>query len=209
VLTPGYDGAVSARTCIDASVPRRVVMVGNYHWVAKSENLRQFVAAADAVFHANGIVLDVVGAMPTALAQELRATAQATVLHGFVDDIAPVFANARIAVVPEEIGGGFKLKFLDYIFGRVPVASLSHATAGLPDEVRRAMVCADDVPALVNAIVAHIDDTDGLSARQDAALQAAQARYRWADRGRDLLAAIQRQTRGRVALSAAGCAVPQ
>jgi glycosyltransferase involved in cell wall biosynthesis len=209
VLTPGYDGVVSGRTQVDAKVSRHVVMVGNYNWVAKSENLRQFVAAADAVFHAHGIVLDVVGAMPPALAQELRATAKATVLHGFVDDIAPVFANARIAVVPEEIGGGFKLKFLDYIFGRVPVASLTHATAGLPDEIRRAMICRDGLPALVRAIVDHIDDTEGLSALQDAALHAAQARYRWADRGRDLLAAIQRQTRSRVAQPAAGRTVPQ
>jgi polysaccharide biosynthesis protein PslH len=197
VLTPGYDGAVSARARIDASVPRRVVMVGNYNWVAKSENLRQFVAAADASFHAHGIVLDVVGSMSDPLAQELRCGTKATVLHGFVDDIAPIFANARIAVVPEEIGGGFKLKFLDYIFGRVAVASLSHATAGLPDEIRRAMICCDDLPALVRAIIARIDDTDALTALQDAALSAAQARYRWADRGRDLRAAVRRVGRQR------------
>lgn len=209
VLTPGYDGAVSGRTRVDASVPRHVVMVGNYNWVAKSENLRQFVAAADAPFHAHGIVLDVVGSMSDALAQELRHGSQATVLHGFVDDIAPVFANARIAVVPEEIGGGFKLKFLDYIFGRVTVASLGHATAGLPDEIRRAMICRDDVNALVRAIVERIDDTEGLTMLQDAALRAAQARYRWADRGRDLLAAIQRQTRSRVAGPLASLGVPR
>ncbi|HEY4065880.1 MAG TPA: glycosyltransferase, partial [Burkholderiaceae bacterium] len=196
VLTPGHDGAVSTRARIDASVPRRVVMVGNYQWVAKSENLRRFVAAADALFHANGIALDVVGSMPPALAREL-GNCRATVLHGFVDDIAPLFANARIAVVPEEIGGGFKLKFLDYIFGRVAVASLSHATAGLSDEIRRAMICRDDVPALVRAIVDRIDDTDALTALQDAALDAAQARYRWADRGRELLRAIRRQAGSR------------
>jgi glycosyltransferase involved in cell wall biosynthesis len=121
-----------------------------------------------------------------------------------------LFANARIAVVPEEIGGGFKLKFLDYIFGRVAVASLGHATAGLPEEIRRAMICCEDVPALVRAIVDRIDDTDGLTALQDAALHAAQARYRWADRGRDLLAAIRRQThRSRAAQPVAGLGVPQ
>lgn len=192
VLTPGYGGAVSQRGRIDAGVPRQVVMVGNYRWVAKSENLRQFVAAADAAFHASGITVHVIGAMSDGLADELRRGTRATVLHGFVADIAPHFANARIAVVPEEIGGGFKLKFLDYIFGRVAVASLTHATAGLPEAIRSAMICRDDIGSLVQAIVAHIDDTDALSLMQDAALAAARARYRWEDRGHELLDAVRR-----------------
>ncbi|MFT3719909.1 glycosyltransferase [Pseudorhodoferax sp.] len=190
VLTPGYDGTVSGRTRMPVDTPRHVVMVGNYQWVAKSENLRQFVAAADAEFHRNGITLHVIGSMPQALASELRASTRATVLHGFVDDIAPHFANARIAVVPEEIGGGFKLKFLDYIFGRVAVASLTHATAGLPAEVRDAMICRDRLPALVQAIVEQIDDTETLDRMQADALAAAQARYRWEDRGTALLEAV-------------------
>lgn len=192
VLTPGYIGAESQRKTITSQVPRNVIMVGNYKWVAKSENLRQFVAAADAIFHANGITLQVIGSMTEALAQELRQNAKATVLHGFVDDVAPHFANARIAVVPEEIGGGFKLKFLDYFFGRVAVASLSHATAGLPDEIRSAMICRPDLTSLVESIVANMDDTAKLSSMQETALTAAQSRYRWEDRGRDLLDAVQR-----------------
>lgn len=192
VLTPGYGGSAVAERHIDATVPRHVVMVGNYHWMAKAENLRQFVAAADAAFHAHGITLHVLGAMAPALAQELARSTRATVLHGYVADSAPHFAAARIAVVPEQIGGGFKLKFLDYIFSRVAVASLGHATAGLPEPVRQAMICRDDLPALVQAIVETIDDTERLSELQQRAYAAAQARYRWADRGRDLLAAVQR-----------------
>ncbi len=191
VLTPGYGGAVALSRQIDASVPRNVVMVGSYQWVAKSENLRQFVAAADAAFHAHGITLHVVGSMSEALAQELRASTRATVLHGFKADIAPHFAAARIAVVPEVIGGGFKLKFLDYFFGRVAVATLGQAAAGLPDEIRRAMIVRDDLPALVRSIVDAIDDTPRLSALQQAAFAAAEARYHWADRGRSLREAIK------------------
>lgn len=191
VLTPGYTGEISSRPTLTSSVPRNVVMVGNYKWVAKSENLRQFVAAADSVFHRHGITLHVIGSMQDALAQELRRSAKATVLHGFVDDIAPHFANARIAVVPEEIGGGFKLKFLDYIFGRVPVATLTHAAAGLPEEIRSRMIQRKGVVELVNAIVETIDNVDSLDQLQRHALTAAQSRYRWEDRGTDLLAAIQ------------------
>jgi glycosyltransferase involved in cell wall biosynthesis len=203
VLTPGYIGAVSQRSRIGPEVPRNVIMVGNYKWVAKSENLRQFVAAADTAFHAAGITLHVVGSMAESLATELRQSTLATVLHGFVEDVAPHFANARIAVVPEEIGGGFKLKFLDYFFGRVAVASLTHATAGLPGEIRDSMICSSDIPSLVADIVANIDDTEKLSRLQTAALAAAQSRYRWEDRGRDLLVAIQRVSSALAGRSAA------
>ncbi|WP_326533355.1 glycosyltransferase [Pseudorhodoferax sp.] len=191
VLTPGYDGAVSTRTQLPPGTPRNVLMVGNYHWVAKSENLRQFVAAADALFHRNGITLHVVGGIPQELAAQLRRSSRATVIHGFVDDVAPHFANARLAIVPEAIGGGFKLKFLDYIFHRVAVATLAHAAAGLPPEIRASMVQSPDLAGLAQAIVDVVDDEARLDALQQRAFAAAQSRYRWTDRGHALLAAVR------------------
>lgn len=191
VLTPGYDGIVSERTQMPAQTPRNVVMVGNYHWVAKSENLRQFVEAADALFQHNGITLHVIGGIPDELAEHLRRTSKATVIHGFVDDIASHFAQARLAIVPEAIGGGFKLKFLDYIFNRVAVATLTHAAAGLPPEIRASMVQAQDLQGLARAIVDAIGDDAHLNSLQERAFIAAQSRYRWIDRGSDLLAAVR------------------
>ena len=108
-----------------AATERRVVLVGSFHWLVKQQNLQAFLAVADPLFARHGITLDVVGSMPEALAAALRSKLRATVLHGFVDDTRPLLAGARIAVVPEAIGGGFKLKFLDYLFGRVPIASSS------------------------------------------------------------------------------------
>lgn len=191
VLTPGYDGVVSHRLQMPADTPRNVIMVGNYHWVAKSENLRQFVAAADALFHSNGITLHVIGGIPDELAAQLRSTSRATVIHGFVDDIAAHFAQARIAIVPETIGGGFKLKFLDYIFNRVAVATLAHAAAGLPQDIRKAMICSADIDALAQDIVAAIGDTPRLDDLQQRAYVVAESRYRWLDRGRALLDAVR------------------
>ena len=81
--------------------------------------------------------------------------------HGFVDDVTAFYMNAKpvIALVPEVIGGGFKLKFLDYIFGRVPVASISAAAAGLPVEVRQATCCSPQIArcSLSTAVIEHID----------------------------------------------------
>ena len=189
-LTPGHDGAPVAAAAPRASLQRRVLLVGSFQWLVKQHNLQRFVAAADPVFERHGIVLDVIGSMPPGLAASLREQLRATRLHGFVDDIAPWLAGARLAVVPEELGGGFKLKFLDYVFGRVPVATLDGAAAGLPPALRAAMLRRADLPALVQAIVETIDDGPRLDEMQRQAALVARALFRWPDRGEALLSAV-------------------
>lgn len=195
-LTPGYAGCGAEDRAIDPSTPRRVVLVGSYGWVAKQENLRRFLALADPAFAAAGIGLDVVGRMPDALHDALSPGLRATTLHGFVDDVAPLLRGARIAVVPEVIGGGFKLKLLDYVFGRVPVATLAAAAAGLDAPLRARMMCSPDLPSLVSGVVDAIDRVDRLDTMQREAFDLARSAFRWADRGAALRRAIEATIRG-------------
>lgn len=198
-LTPGYSGPVAPERVINDKVPRRVVIVGSFRWVVKQENLRQFLAIADPAFAARGIGLDVIGDVPDGLRAELEPGLRATRLHGFVDDIAPYFAGARIAVVPELIGGGFKLKFLDYMFGRMAIASIRDAASGLDDRLRRRMFLRDDLASLVKAIVEHIDDYLTLDTMQTKAFQQARALFDWDDRGAALRDRFERLAGRRVA----------
>ncbi len=199
VMTPGYAGAPAPERAITAERPRRAVIVGSFRWVIKQENLRRFLAVADPLFARHGIRLDVVGDVPEPLAGELRARLEATTLHGFVDDPAPILAGARLAIVPELIGGGFKLKFLDYLFGRLPVATIAAAAAGMPEPVMRQMVMADTLPELAERIVQVIDDAAALEAMQSRAFAAASSDFDWATRGRQLAAAIERHRCGNTA----------
>ncbi|WP_232831265.1 glycosyltransferase [Peristeroidobacter agariperforans] len=185
-LTPGYDGAVAPERVIDASVPRRAVIVGSFQWVVKRENLARFVEHADAQFAAHGIELVVAGDVPDDLKQTLLAATRATRFEGFVKDLAPFLAQARIAIVPELIGGGFKLKFLDYIFGRVPVATVDAAAAGLPPKLREDLLTSTDFAGLTSAIVEHIDRLEHLNRLQTDAFEQAKTLYRWEDRGLQL-----------------------
>lgn len=185
-LTPGYDGAVAPERKIDASVPRRAVIVGSFHWVVKRENLARFVEHADARFAANGIELVVAGDVPADLKQTLLANSRATHFQGFVTELGPFLAQARIAIVPELIGGGFKLKFLDYIFGRVPVATVDAAAAGLPQRLRDDLITSTDFEGLTTAIIENIDRLEQLNRIQSAAFEQARTLYRWEDRGLQL-----------------------
>jgi polysaccharide biosynthesis protein PslH len=189
-LPPGYAGTVVSERVIDETTPRRVVIVGSFRWAPKQENLARFVECADPVLHSHGIHLDIVGDVPDELLASLRARCRATTFHGFVDDMAPLLNQVRIAVVPELIGGGFKLKFLDYFFTRVPVVTLVDATAGLPTALREQMFAATSLPALVASIVANIDRLDRLNELQDRAFHSARSLFRWEDRGVRLQQAI-------------------
>lgn len=200
VLPPGYSGARRSERVIAADCPKRVVLIGSFRWIVKQENLRRFVELADGAFHRHGIAFDVIGDMPESLLAELQPRLKATVFHGFVDDVAPYLARARLAVVPEAIGGGFKLKFLDYIFGRVPVATVAAAAAGLPPGLRRHLLSRHDLAALVDAIVAHMERLEVLNDMQLGAFAAAGQLYQWRDRGSALHEAIAACQQARAAL---------
>jgi glycosyltransferase involved in cell wall biosynthesis len=193
-LTPGYAGEAVAPRNIDERTPRRVAIVGSFHWVMKQENLRRFVEIADPVFAANDVQLDIIGDVPEGLRLALQSKARATQFHGFVADDAleQLLSQARMAVVPELIGGGFKLKFLDYLFGRVPIATLAAAAAGVPRALQAHMIVRSDLESLTAAIVADIDRFDVLNRRQESALEMARALFRWQDRGVQLSRAISR-----------------
>lgn len=189
-LTPGYSGWVAEPRTITVDTPRRVIIVGSFRWVIKQDNLRRFVELADPLFKKHNIELDVVGEVPAELLAQLQSRCEVTHFHGFVTDVAPLFARARIAAVPEAIGGGFKLKLLDYIFARVPVATLSQAAAGLPQTLQQHMLVRDDLPALLLGMVEYIDRIADLNQLQHAAFRHAELDYRWEQRGQQLRQAI-------------------
>ena len=188
-LTPGYSGYRATDRDLPAS-KRRVVLVGSFRWIVKQENLRQLLDLSDSIFYQNGIELDVVGHVPEELIESYKGRLRATEFHGFVDDYSKIFSAARIAIVPEIIGGGFKLKILDYIFGGLPVASLEQASAGLPLAIRNNFITSETLEGLINKIVESIDDVKSLDRMQTDSASAAAGLFDWTDRGRALHAAI-------------------
>ena len=190
ILTPGYSGRVVPQRKLMESDSMNVVMLGSFHWAAKQENLRQFLKIADPIFLQAGVTFHVIGSMSQVLRDELLPQLNATQLHGFVDDPAAILDASRIALVPEAIGGGFKLKFLDYIFQRLPVATLEDAASGLPDEIRAQMICSKTHEQMAHDIVSNIVDINRLNTMQENAFALASNLFLWADRGDALLSAV-------------------
>jgi glycosyltransferase involved in cell wall biosynthesis len=95
-----------------------------------------------------------------------------------------------MGIVPERTGGGFKLKTLDYIFNRVPIAALSGSTAGLPLKAGWHYLSFQSIRELAQGVAVAIDNLELLNSLQEAAYAECRSRFDWADRGRALYDAM-------------------
>jgi glycosyltransferase involved in cell wall biosynthesis len=190
VLTPGYRGRSVASRRITATMPRRAVIVGSFDWIAKRMNLEEFITVADSLFAARGAELQVIGSANKSFLASLRRRTVATEFTGTVPDVTEYLDSARIAIVPERTGGGFKLKVLEYVFNRLPVFGLTGSVAGVPLRNGDEIMLFPDHAALARGVLNAMDDIDLLNQIQQRAFVACSGRFDWASRGRQLSAAI-------------------
>jgi polysaccharide biosynthesis protein PslH len=188
IILPGYAGRRIRSRDITAATPRRALIFGATIWFAKQMNLIEFLAAADELFWHNQVELWVVGRVPDHLraANHYRATS----FLGFIQDPEPIFRDARIGIIAERTGGGFKHKSLDFIFHRLPIAATQGSFSGVPLTPNKDYLSFTSVGELAQGVVAAIDDLDHLNALQKAAYAKCSAAFDWAERGRILLRAI-------------------
>jgi glycosyltransferase involved in cell wall biosynthesis len=194
-LPPGYGGERVAARTIGPDVPRRVVVIGSFDWPPKRIAIESFLAAAAPVLAATAIELQIVGAVEPDYLADLRRRHPSVTFVGPVEDVRPYMAAARIALVPDLLGG-FKLKGLDYVFNRIPILAMRLALPGMPLVHGRSIGLFDSHQALAEGVVGLIDDFATLNRRQVAAFDACAARFDWQRIGQHLLAHIERISSG-------------
>lgn len=191
VVSPGWSSTTPVHPVPAKERPRRIGILGSFEWHVKQESLRRFLRAADPVFHDAGIELHVAGSMPAEFRSELEPDLRATSLLGWVDNSAEFLGQCRIGVVSESLGGGFKLKALDYVFNSVALACLTHNTAGLPLVAGESVITADSESELAHAIVDAIDDSDLLDRYALSAIDRCKEQFSWEAAARRLTDAIR------------------
>jgi polysaccharide biosynthesis protein PslH len=191
VLPPGYIGPHAPDRQIVQATPRRVAIVGSYQWTAKQMNLARFLDAADPILERAGVGIDVVGEVPDPVRRAWEGRVKATRFHGFVDHLEKFLAARRMGLVVEETGGGFKLKTLDYVFNRLPMAAIRGSMTGLPLTEGVDYLCFGSMPELANGVATAIDDIERLNSMQHAAYKNCERRFDWSDRGKILCDVIR------------------
>jgi glycosyltransferase involved in cell wall biosynthesis len=189
-LVPGYEPSSTPPRPITQATPRRVILSGALDWIAKKRNFRRFLAAAEQPFRDAAIELLVVGRIDPVFEREILAESRVCRFTGEVADIRPYMAEGRIGVMPDEVGGGFKLKLLDYVFGGLPIATIRGQFTALPLDLDRDAIARDGVAELVGAMVEAIDDIPRLEGMRRRALAACEGHFDWDERGRRLAEAI-------------------
>lgn len=189
-IRPAYDGPRSAKRSL-ATVPRTAIVLGSYQWVAEQLNLEALLEAAGKVFPAAGICLRVVGYMDEEYRRYLEASYPWAQIVGPVESVDAELAKARIGIVPEQAGGGFKHKLLNYIFSRLPIAALKVAVAGVPLQSGRHYLAAGSMAELVDLIRANINSSQMLEAMANEAYAICEREFSWEDRARRLLEAME------------------
>jgi glycosyltransferase involved in cell wall biosynthesis len=193
-LPPGYAGPrIEART-IDDSVPRRAILVSSLDWPPKRVAVEAFLATATAMLAREGIGLQVVGEAEPAYLETLRRRFPSVDFVGRVDDVQPYMRQARLALVPDLLGG-FKLKGLDYVFNRLPILAMRIALPGMPLEEGASIGLFDSHAALADGVVELIDDFPRLNAWQVAAYDACADRFDWRRIGHHLVQHIRKAER--------------
>ena len=185
ILVPGYDGPQLAERTLTAETPRRVVVVGSFDWIVKQQNLIEFLEAASPLAH-HGIGIDIVGSGPTDLLDKWRHRFPYATIHGRVEAVEPYLQGARLSVVPERTGGGFKHKVLNAVFQRSPVFGIAGSITQVPLVEGQSVRLFADFASLVDGIIREIDTLDGLNALQAAAYAACRDQFHWRDRGESL-----------------------
>lgn len=187
-MPPGYAGARVRHRVIGGDLPRRAIVVGSFHWIAKQLNLEAFLAAADPLFAAAGAEIQVIGDGDPGFLESLRRRCRATELVGPVADVTAYMRSARLAVVPERAGGGFKLKVLDYVFHRTPILAIAGSLAGTPLHAPESARLADGFEDMARQAVDLLDSPAELDRLQNAAYDACRDGFDWSQRGARFLA---------------------
>jgi len=190
-LSPGYDGPTHRERRITAETPRRVVMSGSFEWIAKRENLEIFLSRAAGPLAEAGIELQIVGKAEEDFRERMRRRHPGVDFVGRVPEMSPYLLDARMGLVVEELGGGFKLKTLEYVFHGLPLAGLEHAVDGLPLRSPEDLLLAPDLETLLKGIVEIVDDHETLDRMRARAIAACEAAFRWEDRGFALREALE------------------
>ena len=190
VLNPGYDGKRVSRRAITGDTPRRVVILGSLDWIGKQQNLRSFLQACNDLFRRKGIEVQIIGFAPPAFAEEVGGWASCARFIGRVPDFTPYLQEARIGVMPDTVGSGFKHKYLSYIFNGLPVATIGSQLRDLPVVPGEDVLTADTPLGLADVVAAAVDNLDLLNRLQTSALAKCDGLFDWSETAQTFRAAL-------------------
>ncbi len=185
LVEPGYSGGSVAARHIGPDVAERICVLGGRGAFHKRLVLQQCL---DAMGRAGppAAEVDIVGDIDDKMRSELQARYPGLTFRGFIEDIDAYLATVRLGILPDAVGGGFKLRALTYAFNRVPMLAVRGALAGMGLTPGVEYEECDDLDSMVATARTLVQDFERLNQLQEAAFRHCQGRFEWRGRAADL-----------------------
>jgi glycosyltransferase involved in cell wall biosynthesis len=191
VIMPGYTVEAGAPSCAAQARKRQAVLIGSFWSENKKANLLETIEHAAEVFPARGIRLKVVGSMPPGLHRMLVGRYSFLDVLGAVQDLRPHLDESSIGIVAEPRGGGFKLKALDYIFARLPMAVVNGSLDGISLVPHEEYLPYESIADLVRGVAKELEAPERLTSIGLAAYMRCEGAFSWQDRAQRLIRVIE------------------
>jgi len=188
VVMPGYAGGRAPPRKITASLPPRICFLGNHESQHKRMVLERALDALAKAGVERRYPVDIVGGGDVG---DLPLRYPGFNYLGYVDDLDAYLRTIRLALVPDEIGGGFKHRVLTHVFHRTPLLAVRWAVNGMGLRPDVDFAVAEDLAGMAAMIPQLIDDLPRLNRLQAAAFAHCEGAFDWSARGRTLHGFIQ------------------
>lgn len=157
----------------------RLIHIAAMDWIPNQDALRWLLTEVLPYLNKMGLAyhLDVIGKnMPP---EFLKWKQKDVTVHGFVQDLQPLTSRAHIALVPLQVGGGMRIKILDYWSLGIPVVATHVGAEGLWEGSEQVLELADtsqEFAAAIAHLAAHPEEREHL---RSAAFRKVLMHYGW------------------------------
>lgn len=191
LLMPGYDGPRLSQRTISTATPRRVAIIGGRGTFYKRMILGNLLRTLQSAGIERQLTVDVVGGGLEEGHASLQASFPGFNFLGFVDDLPRYMQTARLGIIADDVGGGFKIRALHHVFLRLPMLALDRALAGMELRSGTDFLSVPNLGDLPAVLLSVVDDVDRLDAVQQAAYVRYEPMFDWHERMKEFHAFVQ------------------
>ncbi|MCB0396231.1 MAG: glycosyltransferase [Flavobacteriales bacterium] len=165
-----------------------VLYIGSLWWEPNIDGLCWFIENIwpQIVSKDPEVTLWVIGKTKDQRLKEVVAGKKGVVIKGFVDDLTPVYAAARLAIVPLRFGSGMKVKVLNFLYRGLPVVTTTIGTEGIELQNNKDVIIPEGDEDWSRQILKLVNDPELCSRIGQAGRELAERKYTWKKHLHDL-----------------------
>jgi glycosyltransferase involved in cell wall biosynthesis len=181
VIPAGVDTGFFAPTPLEDERPDSVLWVGGMAWDPNRDALDYFLTDIwpRIVSRRPQATLDIVGEGTESVQRKAEKWRSSVMIHGRVSDVRDYLRSSAVLVVPLRVGGGMRLKIVEFFAAGKAVVSTSIGAEGNVGRDNVELLIRDSSSDFAAAVVSLLEDPELRSALGSRARKLAVSEYGW------------------------------